>query len=199
MFELRVFHNSLLSPVGETSRSRCNREAESPFIVGRGPVPRQRPRNPTIARTGPRTTIKNATPSPCLAQSNDRYDKNVPLTVGRGPVPRHASRNPAIAGDRPPRYGKKRPFTVGRGPVPRHASRIPAIAGDRPPRYEKKRPLTVGRGPVPRHASRNPTIAGDRPPRYGNIETRGLSYRKNQDQEVSPTRRYEDLARLISQ
>ena len=74
--KMRGFHISMRS-VGETSRSRCNRAArppgqrrqKAPFIVGRGPVPRQRSRNPTIAgetrsdarmaSEGPRATIKN--------------------------------------------------------------------------------------------------------------------------------------------
>ena len=39
--------------------------------------------------------------------------------------------------------------------------------------------------------------AGDRPPRYGNIEPRGLSYRRvHRDQEVSPTGSHQDQARL---
>ena len=104
--KMRVFPNSLLSkwfrdtpndsvfPVGETSRSRCNRAArlpgrrqKAPFIVGRGPSHATRASERVslaIARaralqrsrrTGPRATIKNA-----------------PLIVGRGPVPRHRSR-----------------------------------------------------------------------------------------------------------
>ena len=149
-----------------------------PLTVGRGPVPRHRSRNPTLAGDRP-----------------PRYDKKCPLTVGRGPVPRHrACTRPCSSGSPDPD-----PFVIRRSQTTVGETHIGTmeIAGDRPPRYDKKCPLTVGRGPVPRHRSHNPTLAGDRPPRYGHIETmelagdrppryghiepRGLSYRTHRN------------------
>ena len=109
-------------PVGETSRSRCNRAARLPGPRRqKAPLPRrawalgctraservslamQRSRG-----TGPRAT-KKITPS-------------FPRRAVGKPVPRHRSRIPALAGACPPRYGEKTAcVTVGRGPVPRHA------------------------------------------------------------------------------
>ena len=68
-------------PVGETSWSRCNRwqKATPPFIVARGPVPRHRPRTPTLAgdrpprygkKTPPLHRSARACPSPCVLLSN---------------------------------------------------------------------------------------------------------------------------------
>ena len=79
-----------------------------PFTVGRGPVPRHCPRNPTIAGDRP-----------------PRYDKKrLPFTVGRGPVPRHATIAPTLAGEtrsdarlasEGPRDTKKKRFSNDRG------------------------------------------------------------------------------------
>ena len=81
-------------PVGEPSRSRCNRAARLPgarrqkasFIVARGP-------------------------------------SQVSTRAGERGFHASVRAIPTLAGDRRPRYGKKRHFTVGRGPVPRHRSR----------------------------------------------------------------------------
>ena len=61
-------------------------EKTLPLTVGRGPVPRHRPRNLTLAGDRP-----------------PHYDKKngIPFTVGRGSVPRHRPRNLTLAGDRP--------------------------------------------------------------------------------------------------
>ena len=69
---VRVFHKSLNVAVPGSPRYDKKRH---PLTVGRGPVPRHRSRNPTLAGDRP-----------------PRYDKKRPLTVGRGSVPRHRSR-----------------------------------------------------------------------------------------------------------
>ena len=136
---------------------------------GRGPVPRQRPRTPTIAgdrppryvpgtpnsrEIGPRPTIKNAIP-------HRRAWALACHTRRRAGSPRQRPRTPTRAGDRPPRYG------------PGNTK----LAGDRPPPYDKKRHPhrrawalachTRRRAGFPRQRPRTPTLAGDRPPRYG--------------------------------
>ena len=56
-----------------------------PFIVGRGPVPRHHPRNPTLAGET-RSDARVASEGPALREKTSRF------TVGRGTGPRHASR-----------------------------------------------------------------------------------------------------------
>ena len=104
-------------------------EKKRHFTVGRGPVPRHRSHNPTLAgetrsdarvtSEGPRTTGKNAPP----------------LTVGRGPVPRHRSRaRPCSSGSPDPEL-----FVIRRAQTTEAETHIMmmGLAGDRPPRYGK--------------------------------------------------------------
>ena len=100
-------------------RAPAIRKKNASRTVGRGPVPRQRPRNPTIAGdrppryekitvhersrgTGPRPTVgetssfhrrARACPSPCLDLHGKRPGPACGVRAGR-----------TIAGDRPPRY-----------------------------------------------------------------------------------------------
>ena len=87
-----------MPPVGETSRSRCNRAAESsPFTVGRGPVPRRASVGETAlvgVQFSRRSDARGGNPLGCAygIRGPSRYEKKRhPLTVGRGPVPRRAS------------------------------------------------------------------------------------------------------------
>ena len=96
------------TPVGETSRSRCNRATrlprlrrqKVPFIVGRGPVPRQRsrPRTPRSRRTGPRATGKITPPSHrrarALALPGRNRDQEVSPTGSYGDRARLPNLNP---------------------------------------------------------------------------------------------------------
>ncbi len=97
----------------------------APRLVGRGPVPRQRPRIPTIAGDRP----------PRYGRRTIFFTERSPLIVGRGPVPRHAGLIGRSRGTGPRATRKKNaPLTVGRGTGPRHAAVYRKIAGDRPPR-----------------------------------------------------------------
>ena len=97
-----------------------------------------------------------------------------------------------FAGDRPPRYDKTiknaSPSRRARA-CPSPSSCTPTLAGDRPPRYGEKKRFLNHRGGNPLGCASG--IRG--PPRYGNIEPRGLSYRResrpggllHRDREVS--------------
>ena len=154
---MRVFHNSF-SPVGEPSWSRCNLPGEiagdrppryekknATLTVERGPVPRQRPRTPTLAGDRPPRYEKKrhphrrarACPSPAFSrrilpvcdQAITNYRQETHIVAME------------IAGDRPPRYEKKNaPLTVARGPVPRNAVRDEHSRGTGPRATKKKTP-----------------------------------------------------------
>ena len=155
---------------------RATVSGRAPFTVGRGPVPRHAPRNPTFAGDRPRAPVSGT----------------APFTVGRGPVPRHRF---AVRPSHLCSSGSPDPdlFVIRRSQTTEVETHIMTmeLAGDRPPRYGEKRPLhrrawalachTRRRAGFPRHAPVCRTIAGDRTPRYGNIEPRGLSYRTHQN------------------
>ena len=123
--------------------------ATAPFIVGRGPVPRQRSRAQgsvgqdrlILTRSGsgdPELQRRKHGPSPAcvLDQSNDRggqapaLRKKTVLKPSRGTGPRTTKKITP-------------PLNVGRGTGPRQraCSSTPTIAGDRPPHYEKITPF----------------------------------------------------------
>ena len=153
-------------PVGEPSRSRCNRAG-------------QRRQKASLHRRA------RACPSPSFA-----LRKNVSCSLQ---VLKHLKRHRltmANAGDRPPRYDEKTPsLHVGRGPVPRHrfADRPHHLCRSRSPDPElfvirrsqttergerKKTSLVLFRSVGPKTPLLPMELAGDRPPRYGHIETR---------------------------
>ena len=137
-----------------------------PFIVGRGPVPRQCSRNLTIAGDRPPRYGRRKSPF-------HRRARACPSPAFR------PSRTPTIAGDRPPRYGRRKsPFHRRARACPSpcldlHGKRPGAARGFRAGRtiagetrsdarmasegpratVGENPPFTVGRGPVPRRAS----------------------------------------------
>ena len=131
------------------SRGRGGRR--SPFIVGRGPVPRQHPRNPTLAGDRP-----------------PRYGEKRYFTVGRGPKPYgnpgrffyrrsvrdQASPNdglfqgPGMARDRPSPYGNRAAASVGQDRL--ILTRSELGEPERRSRVKGGRFFTVARGLSPR-------------------------------------------------